>query len=379
MTARGLTEADVEGALKTYVPGGKRDDYLIFASGGHGGQVLVIGVPSMHLLKVIGVFASEPWQAYGYDGGSEAMFEQGRQFGIGVLSFKDSIEGQLELGLGPLHTVFDDKGNAYTSVSLDSAVAKWSYKEMKLLEKLPVHYNIGHIMAAEGDAVAPDGKYLVATNKMSIDRFNAVGPLYPQKFQLVDVSGDKMKILSDTPVGIGEPHYSQMSKADKLKPIKMYKVGTNTYTGGIDPNATEAGKERIERKDGCVHVSMTAIRSHFTPDQIDVGQGEKICLHVTALEQSEDQVHGFALNMHQRGLNKGCVPIFSMPACRSAPQSSNPCSSQRSPAPRSPWGKRLRTLDSWCTRQNLLCRADPPWPAPAGTAPAGPAAGAGTG
>ena len=567
MTARGLSEADVEGALKTYVPGGKRDDYLIFASGGHGGQVLVIGVPSMHLLKVIGVFAPEPWQAYGYGGGSDALFEMGKQdgrritwgdvhhpnlsetkgdydgkflfvndksngrvavidlkdfntkqivtnkligsdhggafvdpnttyvietsqypvplgrkyapiseykekyrglamfwkfdrakgrideaasfalelppytqdladcgkldsdgyafvnsfntematggtldhkppiesgasqndmdymhiinwkraaevaaagkveviegvkvirlataneenllalvgepksphgvdvtpdgkfmlvggkldthgtvynfakvkalieakkyekrdeFGVGVLSFKDSIEGQVELGLGPLHTVFDDKGNAYTSIFLDSAVAKWSYKDMKLLEKIPVHYNIGHIMAAEGDTVAPDGKYVVAMNKMSIDRFNAVGPLYPQNFQLIDVSGEKMKILSDTPIGIGEPHYSQMIKADKLKPVKMYNVGTNIYTGKIDPNATEAGKERIERRDGCVHVYMTAIRSHFTPDQIDVEQGEKVCLHITALEQSEDQVHGFALNMHNINLS----------------------------------------------------------------------------
>src|SRR5512135_2344645 len=56
MKARNLSEADVEAALKTYVPTGKRDEYLIFASGGQSGQVLVIGVPSMRLLKVIGVF-----------------------------------------------------------------------------------------------------------------------------------------------------------------------------------------------------------------------------------------------------------------------------------------------------------------------------------
>ncbi len=567
MKSRGLSEADVEGALKTYVPTGKRDDYMIFASGGHGGQVLVMGVPSMRLLKVIGVFTPEPWQGYGYGGESNKILEQGKQnghnltwadvhhpnlsetagdydgkflfvndksngrvavvdledfntkqivanplvgsdhggafvdpntnyiietsqypvpfgrkyaplseykdkyrglamywkfdktkgridvanswaielppytqdladagklesdgwafvnsfntematggtldkkppieagasqndmdylhimnwkkaeelikagkfeviegvkvirmnvaaeegvlalvgepksphgcdvtpdgkqivvggkldthgtvfsfakikalidqkkfdgkdaYGIPILNFKDSIDGQVEIGLGPLHTVFDDKGFAYTSVFLESVVAKWDRKTLKTVEKLPVHYNIGHIMAAEGDTVSPDGKYVVAMNKMAIDRFNDVGPLYPQNFQLIDNSGDKMRVLVDAPIGIGEPHYSQMIKADKLKPIKVYKPGTNLYTNQKDPHATESGKERIERREDGVHVYMTAIRSHFTPDQIEVTEGETVHLHITSLEQAEDQTHGFALNMHNINLS----------------------------------------------------------------------------
>ena len=54
--ARNLSPADVTAALKTYMPTGVHDDYMIFASGGHSGQVEVIGVPSMRLLKVIGVW-----------------------------------------------------------------------------------------------------------------------------------------------------------------------------------------------------------------------------------------------------------------------------------------------------------------------------------
>jgi nitrous-oxide reductase len=442
MTQRGLSEADVEGALKTYLPSGKHDEYTIFASGGQSGQVLVIGVPSMRLLKVIGVFTPEPWQGYGYGGESNKVISGGAQsghaitwadvhhpnlsetggdydgeflfvndkangrvavidlkdfmtkqivpnplvgsdhggafvdpntnyvietsqyptplgreyapieqykdkyrglamfwkfdrkkgridvekswgielppytqdladagklgsdgwafinsfntemavggtlegkppiesgasqndmdylhvinwkraeelvnagrattikgvkvlplavtaaegvlaligepksphgcdvtpdgtgivvggkldthatvyefskikalidakkfegkddFGVPILAFKDTIRGQAELGLGPLHTVYDDKGFAYTSLFLESKVAKWSLKDLKLVDKLSVHYNIGHIMAAEGDTVSPDGKYVVAMNKMSIDRFQPVGPLY---------------------------------------------------------------------------------------------------------------------------------------------------------------------------------------------------------
>jgi nitrous-oxide reductase len=567
MQARGLSEADVEAALKTYVPTGKKDDYFIFASGGQSGQVLVIGVPSMRLLKVIAVFAPEPWQGYAYGGESDRILAMGKQaghaitwadvhhpnlsetagdydgkylfvndkanarvavidlsdfatkqivanplvssdhggafvdpntryvietsqypaplgrdyapitdykskyrglamfwrfdrtkgridpsqsfavelppytqdladagkissdgwafinsfntemavggtlegkppiesgasqndmdylhvinwkraeelvaagkaqdikgvkvlplavsaaegvltligepksphgcdvtpdgtaivvggkldthatiydfakikglieaktyegkddYGVPILSFKDSIRGQVEIGLGPLHTVFDDKGNAYTSVFIESKVAKWSLKDMKLLEKLPVHYNIGHIMAAEGDTVSPDGKYVVAMNKMSLDRFASVGPLYPQNFQLIDVTGQKMRLLYDSPIGLGEPHYSQMIKADKLKPIKVYSPGENPYTGARDPNAVEGGKERIVRNGKTVDVFMTAVRSHFTPDRLELEEGDTVNLHITNLEQAEDQTHGFTINMYNVNLS----------------------------------------------------------------------------
>ncbi|MFN2376650.1 MAG: Sec-dependent nitrous-oxide reductase [Candidatus Binatia bacterium] len=234
----------------------------------------------------------------------EAKKHQGKDaYGVPILEFKDSIDGQVELGLGPLHTVYDDKGFAYTSIFLESVVAKWSLAELKVVEKLPVHYNIGHIMAAEGDTVSPDGKYVVAMNKMSIDRFTGVGPLYPQNFQLIDTSGSQMKIIMDAPIGIGEPHYSQMIKVDKLSPLKVYPPGTDIYTDEKDPFAVEAGQERIEKRADGTHVFMTAIRSHFTPDQFEVEEGERVFLHITSLEQSEDQTHGFAINMHNIDLS----------------------------------------------------------------------------
>src|SRR5262245_6476625 len=64
--ARNLSPEDAAHALKTFVPPGGRDEFLLFASGGHSGQVHVIGVPSMRLLKTIAVFTPEPWQGYGY-------------------------------------------------------------------------------------------------------------------------------------------------------------------------------------------------------------------------------------------------------------------------------------------------------------------------
>src|SRR6476469_7921715 len=73
--SRGLSPEDAAHAIKTFVPPGGRDEYLLFASGGHSGQVHVIGVPSMRLLKTIAVFTPEPWQGYGYgaDWSEEAL------------------------------------------------------------------------------------------------------------------------------------------------------------------------------------------------------------------------------------------------------------------------------------------------------------------
>src|ERR1041384_2553093 len=136
-------------------------------------------------------------------------FESRDPYGVPVLPFKDAIRGQVDLGLGPLHSQFDDKGNVYTSLFLESVVAKWSLKDLKLIDKVSTHYNIGHLSAAEGDTVSPDGKYLVAMNKWALDRFSPVVPLLPQNFQLIDISGDKMRVVYDLPIR-SEEHTSEL-------------------------------------------------------------------------------------------------------------------------------------------------------------------------
>jgi len=220
-------------------------------------------------------------------------------YGVPILGFQNAIRGQCEIGLGPLHTQFDDKGFAYTSVFIESVVAKWSVKDLKLVEKIDAHFNIGHLCAAEGDTVSPDGKYLIAMNKWALDRFAPVGPLLPQNFQLVDISGSHMERLYDMPLPLGEPHYVQMIKADKLHPIEVYTpIGTNPLHDAVDPDTVTAGKERIERKADGVHVWMTAVRSHFVPDILRVKEGDVVHLHITNVEQAKDATHGFAIGSH---------------------------------------------------------------------------------
>ncbi|MCB9871513.1 MAG: Sec-dependent nitrous-oxide reductase [Planctomycetes bacterium] len=225
-------------------------------------------------------------------------------YGVPILDFKKSIRGQCEIGLGPLHTQFDNQGFAYTSVFIDTQIAKWSLADLKVVDKIDVHYNVGHLVTAEGDTASPDGKYLIAMNKWSIDRFNKVGPLLPQNFQLIDLNGSKMQLLYDMPLPLGEPHYAQMIKADKLNPIEMYTpIGTNPLTHAKDPAATTADTARIERKDDGVHVYMSAIRSHFKPDIIRVKEGDRVHLHITNVEQAFDATHGFCINSHNVNLS----------------------------------------------------------------------------
>ena len=224
-------------------------------------------------------------------------FEGKDPYGIPIIAMKDALHTQVSVGLGPLHTQYDSKKCVvYTSIYVDSMVTKWDYCEGKVLDQLHIHYNIGHLMTMEGDTVSPDGKYLVALNKLAIDRFNPVGPLHPQNHQLIDISGDKMQLLYDMPVPLGEPHYAVSIKADKLKPIIRYKSGWNSREDKRSAFKARAGREKTVSTDGKTEVWGTLIRSHITPEIIEVEVGDEVIIHLTNLERAQDETHGFAIN-----------------------------------------------------------------------------------
>src|SRR5512135_212461 len=229
-------------------------------------------------------------------------FESKDPYGIPVIAMKDALHTQVQLGLGPLHTQYDSKKCvAYTSLYVDSQVAKWDYCEGKVLDKLSIQYNIGHLMTMEGDTVEPKGHYLVALNKLAIDRFNPVGPLHPQNHQLIDISNDKMQLLYDMPIPLGEPHYAVAISASMLKPGIRYKVGTNSRTDKPHPGMVHAGEEKIVRKGNKVEVFGTLIRSHITPETIEANVNDEVTIHLTNLERAEDETHGFTVggyNVH---------------------------------------------------------------------------------
>ncbi|HVL69051.1 MAG TPA: Sec-dependent nitrous-oxide reductase [Vicinamibacterales bacterium] len=231
-------------------------------------------------------------------------YEGTDRYGIPILKFDAVVAAKVELGAGPLHTQYDADGNAYTSLYLESAVAKWTLgapynppdKAFKVLDKVSVHYNIGHLATTHGDTMAPRGKYLIAMNKWSMDRHQNVGPLHPQNFQLIDISGPKMELLADMPIGFGEPHYAQLVSVDVVKAHQVYEAGVSPASLQKSPNAIASEKEaRVVRRPGVVEVWMNVVRSRFTPDIVTAKAGDTIIVHLSNAEQTPDATHGFAV------------------------------------------------------------------------------------
>ena len=129
--------------------------------------------------------------------------------GFPVMKYEAVLHGEVQKpGLGPLHTEFDANGNAYTSMFVSSEIVKWRLSDVKVLDRVPTYYSIGHLSVMGGPTVKPYGKYMVAYNKITKDRYLPTGPELAQSAQLYDISGDKMKLILDFPT-VGEPHYAE--------------------------------------------------------------------------------------------------------------------------------------------------------------------------
>jgi len=218
----------------------------------------------------------------------------GEYQGINVVKYESALYGEVvKPGLGPLHTEFDGNGNAYTSFFVSSEVVKWNIKDLKVLDRVPTYYSVGHLCVPGGDSRKPFGKYLIAYNKITKDRYLPTGPELSQSAQLFDISGDKMQLILDFPT-IGEPHYAQACPAGLITPnqVKIFKIEDNHH-----PYVAKGeGEAKVVREGNKVHVSMTAIRSHFAPDNIEgIKMGDEVYFHVTNLEQDWDVPHGFAI------------------------------------------------------------------------------------
>ena len=246
-------------------------------------------VGSGKLAAIIPVFSFTKIQKAIADKNYDGQYE-----GIPVLKYDAVLHGEVKKpGLGPLHTEFDDKGNAYTSFFVSSEVVKWRLSDLQVLDRVPTYYSVGHLCVPGGPTRKPWGKYLIAYNKITKDRYLPTGPELCQSAQLFDISGEKMKLILDFPT-IGEPHYAEAIPAELISKnsTKFYKIeeNENQYVTKGEKNA------KVERKGNEVHVYMTAIRSHFVPDNIEgVKMGDVVYFHVTNQEQDWDVPHGFAV------------------------------------------------------------------------------------
>lgn len=238
----------------------------------------------------------------------------GNEDGIPVLNPASVKEAEIKVGPGSLHTQFDDKGFAYTSTygegDKDEAkkdevmgdkemeelgggvIVKWKLGTWEIADKIKIKYNIGHLAAIGGDAKNPGGKYLVSLNKTGqAGQHLSVGPMQPKSLQLIDISGEKMKLLYET-YADPEPHFAQIIPANKLSPIEFYPKADNKNPKAI----WDAKDAKVVRNGTNVEVYMTAVMSSFELNTIEVNKGDKVTLYITNIEQSRDESHGFAID-----------------------------------------------------------------------------------
>ena len=224
----------------------------------------------------------------------EAENFDGDAYGIPILKFDDIIAGIVKSGgLGPLHTEFDGNGNAYTTFFISSEVVKWALGSWEVVDRKPTYYSVGHLMIPGGNSRKPFGQYVVAMNKITKDRYLPTGPEMEHSAQIYDISGEKMELIYDFPTH-GEPHYAAGCPADLLRENskKFYRLDENKHPYAV----SSPDQAKVERNGNEVHIYMSTIRSHFTPDNIEgIKVGDKVYFHITNHEQDFDVPHGFSM------------------------------------------------------------------------------------
>ena len=222
---------------------------------------------------------------------------------------RDVVVAEPELGLGPLHTAYDGKGQRlYDAVprqpgrasgtSSSPSAPSRARRSNPIIQKLDVHYQPGHNHTSMGQTKEADGKWLISLNKFSKDRFLNVGPLKPENDQLIDISGDEMVLVHDGP-SFAEPHDATIVHRSKINPLHVWKRDDPFFADAVKQAKADGVKLEVDSKvirDGNkVRVYMTSAAPAFGLTDFTVKQGDEVTVYVTNIDDVEDLTHGFCI------------------------------------------------------------------------------------
>lgn len=231
---------------------------------------------------------------------ADKTFTGGGVLGVPQIDAAAVLHGKVQLGNNVIDLAFDYRPNVvYASVNADKKVVRWNYDNLKVEQSLTLSFKPGHLMTPQGNSAEPHSNYLTVVDKEgSYPNMVNIGPTRPGYQHLIDISSDKMRDIYTMSIPQANIYGSVSVLRTTIKPIIRYALGTNTRTGEISRFKTVAGQEKIERKDNRVHIFGTLIRSHITPEIVEVEEGDIVTFHLTNLERAEDETHGFTVSTY---------------------------------------------------------------------------------